>query len=61
MPRSAAFRLAALAFVIYQVNLRSISSADTFPTRYLPISILTNGNLYLDQFAFLNDRRFNMP
>lgn len=53
---SPAFRLAALAFVVYQLNLRSISSADTFPLRYIPISILTEGNFDLDEFRFLRDQ-----
>lgn len=61
MAGSTAFRLAALAFIVYQANLRSISSADTFPTRYLPISILTRGNLHLDQFLFLRDKPFRAP
>ena len=50
---STAFRLAALAFVVYQVNLRPVSSADTFPMRYVPISILTEGDLDFDEFDFL--------
>lgn len=50
---STAFRLAALAFVVYQANLRPVSSADTFPMRYAPISILTEGDLDFDEFDFL--------
>lgn len=61
MAGSTAFRLAALSFVVYQLNLRSISSADTFPTRYLPISIITQGNLHLDQFLFLRDKPYRAP
>lgn len=58
---SPAFRLAALAFVVYQLNLRSISSADTFPTRYLPISLLTEADLDLDEFRFLFDQPYQTP
>ena len=61
MAGSTACRLVALAFVVYQLNLRSISAADTFPTRYLPISILTHGNLYLDQFRFLIEQPYRAP
>ena len=50
---STAFRLAVFSFVVYQLNFRSISSADTFPNRYLPISILTEFDLDLDEFPFL--------
>ncbi len=59
--RSTAFQLGALAFVVFQVNLRSISSADTFPMRYAPISILTEGNLDLDEFHFLLDQPYPGP
>lgn len=51
--RSTALRLALAAFVVYNINLRPVSSADTFPTRYLPISILTEFDLDLDEFPFL--------
>jgi len=51
--RSTALRLFIMAFVVYNANLRAISSADTFPARYLPISILTEFNLDLDEFPFL--------
>jgi len=50
--------LAVAAFLVYNLNLRSISSADTFPTRYLPISILTEGDLDLDEFEFLFVSRY---
>ena len=45
--------LVVAAFLAYNGNLRSISSADTNPTRYLPISILTEFDLDLDEFDFL--------
>ena len=52
MNRSAG--LALLAFVIYNANLRSITSFDTNPTRYLPISIIKQFDLDLDEFPFLH-------
>ena len=38
-------------FVVYNANLRSISSGDAEPAKLLPLSILQHGNLYLDDFA----------
>jgi hypothetical protein len=45
------------AFVVYNANLRSFTSADTRPTRYLPISILTELDFDLDEFPFLYSAR----
>jgi hypothetical protein len=59
--RSTAVRLALVAFVVYNINLRPISSADTFPTRYLPIALLTGHGFQLDQFDFLMDSRYPLP
>ncbi len=39
-----------LLFVIYNSNFRTIHTDDSFPTRYLPFSLLLNHNLYLDQW-----------
>jgi len=47
-------RLFLLAFVVYNANLRSISSLDTYPNRFLPISIIREFNLDLDEFPFLH-------
>ncbi len=47
--------LALLAFVVYNANLRSVTSLDTFATRVLPISIIREANLYLDEFSFLHE------
>ena len=58
---STAIRLALVAFVVYNVNLRPISSADTFPTRYLPISILIEHNFDLDEFPFLVTKDYAWP
>jgi hypothetical protein len=55
---STPLRLALLAFVVYNLNLRSITSYDTYPARLLPISILTKGSLDLDEFTFLREPRF---
>ena len=52
---SIALRLALLAFVIYNANLRSVTSLDTYATRVLPISIIREGNLDLDEFHFLHE------
>jgi hypothetical protein len=37
-----------LLFVLYNANLRSITSGDTIPARLLPFSLLLHGSLYLD-------------
>lgn len=47
-------RLFLLAFVVYNANLRSVSSLDTYPNRFLPISIIREFNLDLDEFPFLH-------
>ncbi len=46
--RRTAATLALLAFFIYNVNLRSITSFDTYSTRMLPISIIRHFTLTLD-------------
>ena len=48
------FWLVVLAFINYTANLRSITSFDTSPTRYLPISIIKEFDLDLDEFPFLH-------
>lgn len=53
-----ALLLAALAFAVYNANLRGITSHDTYPTRLLPISVLTELDLDLDEFTFLTRPEF---
>ena len=50
-----AVRLSVLAFLVFNANLRSITSLDTYATRVLPISIIREGNLNLDEFPFLHE------
>lgn len=52
--RNTTLRLILLTFIVYNANLRSITSFDTNPTRYLPISILKEFDLDLDEFPFLH-------
>jgi hypothetical protein len=49
--------LALLCFVVYNLNLREVSAHDTIPARFLPLSILAEGDLDLDEFEFLHLRR----
>lgn len=49
----AAALLGAVCFLVYMSSLRKPLSADTVPTRLLPFSILRQGNLDLDEFAWL--------
>ena len=37
--------------MIYNINLRQVSSHDTYASRFLPISILRDGDLILDEFV----------
>jgi hypothetical protein len=39
-----------LLFVIYNLNLRTISTDDTFPNRFLPFNLLLDHNPYLDRW-----------
>ena len=53
-PWRTALWLVLFAFIVYNANLRSITSFDTNPTRYLPISIIKELDLDLDEFPFLH-------
>jgi hypothetical protein len=47
---------------VYLANGRTIWAGDTLPARYLPLSILREGDFDLDEFPFLYDRsRFAIP
>jgi hypothetical protein len=43
--------LGLISFLIYNMNLRSISAADTYAARYLPFSIWRNHTVVLDPIA----------
>ena len=43
--------LGLIFFLIYSANLRSIGAADTYPARYLPLSIWKHHSLTLDPIA----------
>ena len=45
--------LFAVLFVLYLANGKTLISGDTWPLRYLPISVLREGNFDLDEFPFL--------
>ncbi len=42
------------SFFIYNLNFREVSELDTYPTRFLPISILKEFDLDLDEFFILH-------
>ena len=46
--------LALLAFVVYNANLRSITSLDTLATRFVPISVIKEFDLDLDEFPSIH-------
>ncbi len=50
-----AVALTVLALVVYNLNLREVSMDDTIGTRFLPLSILAEGDLDLDEFHFLHE------
>ena len=52
-PALRALLLAAGCFIVYLANLRLMGSWDTIPARMLPISILREGNVDLDEFPWL--------
>jgi dolichyl-phosphate-mannose-protein mannosyltransferase len=41
--------------LVYLANGKTLWSGDTLPARYLPLSILREGNFDLDEFTFLQD------
>jgi hypothetical protein len=46
----AALGLAVLAFLVYNANQRVIGAGDTFPARFLPLSVWRTGTTHLDLF-----------
>ena len=51
--------LVSLLMLIYSINFRVGSTpGDTFGTRYLPFSMIKNGNSNLEQFPFLQNRNY---
>jgi hypothetical protein len=38
-------------FVVYNANLRQVSSGDTYASRFVPISVWRDGDLILDEFV----------
>jgi hypothetical protein len=52
-PRAEAVLLAAALLLVYLANGRTIWSGDTLPARYLPLSLLREGDFDLDEFRFL--------
>jgi len=54
------FLLFLACFLVYNLNGREISSGDTLPSRYLPLSIIREFNLNLDEFPGLYENRSDM-
>jgi hypothetical protein len=42
--------------ILYFANYRTLGASDTIPARYLPLSILREGNFDLDEFSDLHSR-----
>ncbi|MBM4043903.1 MAG: tetratricopeptide repeat protein [Planctomycetes bacterium] len=49
------------SFSLYNSNLREISEDDTIATRFLPVSLVTEFDLTLDEFLFLYEGRDKPP
>ncbi|MCI0617103.1 glycosyltransferase family 39 protein [bacterium] len=45
-----------VVLILYFGNYRTLGSSDTIPARYLPLSILREGNFDLDEFSNLHSR-----
>jgi hypothetical protein len=54
-PRMASWLLFLSVLLVYVANGRTLGSGDTLPGRYLPFSMLREGNTDLDEFPFLYD------
>lgn len=48
--------LVCIVSILYFGNYRTLGSSDTIPARYLPLSILREGNFDLDEFSNLHSR-----
>lgn len=48
-----AFIVFSLCLICYLANHKTLAAGDTFPNRYLPFSIMREGNLDFDEFQFL--------
>ena len=47
--------LFSLVFIVYLSNGKTIGSPDSIPARYLPVSVLRDGNWYLDRKVIVRD------
>jgi len=54
-PRLVSWLLFVGVVLVYVANGRTLGSGDTLPARYLPFSMLREGNADLDEFPFLYD------
>lgn len=54
LARQGAFLVFALSLCVYLANGSRAVTGDTVPARYLPLSLVREGNLDLDEFTFLH-------
>lgn len=59
--RRVAVLVGAAAFAVFLTNLRPMGAGDTIPARLLPFSLLREGNLDLDEFAWLRAPELKRP
>lgn len=43
-------------WLIYQSNARFIAGSDVYPARFLPISLVTNGDYDMNEFTFIREK-----
>lgn len=59
--RRVALLVGVAALVVYLTNLRPLGAGDTIPARLLPFSLVREGNLDLDEFAWLRAPEIKKP
>jgi hypothetical protein len=59
--RRIALLVALLALLVYNANLRTISSGDCYPARFLPMAVLHDGSVYLDHLVEATEMGSQQP
>lgn len=59
--RRVALLVGLLAFLVYNANLRFVTTGDSLPARFLPLVVWTEGSLYLDSVLDVTVQRHPAP
>jgi len=58
----AALGLSLALWLVYQSNARFIAGSDVYPARFIPVSLVTEGDYDLDEFTFIRDQgKYGVP